>query len=241
VTPEQKVVQKFTARIAATVGFHRELLMAVHLKKHQASLESIIVEQFVLSTAVQWEVLVSDLLLTYLVKGPKPYLTSLKKRVSQSIKERYGADIARTASLTLPTSLTVARAKAFVDPKGFNISATDSAGLAKRANELLEAQYAKRFTLAADDSQLVDFVIAMRNYLGHRSKSSRASLRQAISVLSGPNSDLNGQFVDSGTFLKHRVGADPRSIICGHTVRAGSQDTGVACRVVRRAFLNRTA
>lgn len=211
--PEQKVVGKFTARIATTVGYHRELLMSVHLKKHQASLESIIVEQFVLSTAVQWEVLLSDLLLTYLVKGPKPYLESLRKRVSQSIKDRYGPDIARTASFSLPAALTVKRAKAFVDPKGFNVSAADSAELTKRANELLEAQYAKRFTLAADDSQLIDFVVAMRNYLGHRSKSSRDVLRQSIAVLSGPNSDLNGKFVDSGTFLKHRVGGDPRSII----------------------------
>jgi hypothetical protein len=213
VTPEQEVVHRFSARIQATIGYHRELLLAVHLKKHQASLETIIVEQFVLSTAVQWEVLVNELLLTYLIKGPKPYLDNLKRRVSQSIKERYGPDVSRTASLTLPKSLTMARAQAFVDPKGFNVGATDSAALSKRANDLLEAQYAKRFTLASEDSQLIDFVISIRNYLSHRSSSSRQALRQTISVLAGSNVDLNTAFSDSGTYLKYRVGIDPRSIL----------------------------
>jgi hypothetical protein len=219
-TPEQKVVRRFLKRIHDTVGYHQELLAAVYLKKHQASLETIIVEQFALSTAVHWEVFVNDLLLTYLVKGPKTYLTNLKKRVAQSTRDKYGPDVAKALALKLPALLTMEKAEALVDPNGYNVGPTDSAAIAKRANELLEAQYAKRFTLAAEEAGVVDVAIALRNYIGHRSTASLRELRQAVSRLTGVNADLSGSFSNSGTYLKSRVNGEPRSIILANRLCA---------------------
>lgn len=210
----QDVVRKFTKRLKTAVDHHKELMLAVHLKKHQAALETMLAEQFVLNAAVLWEVFLSNLLLAYLSRSPKSYLKSLKQRILQSLKERYGPDAARLAGIKLPRSLSLAKASALVDPKSFNITVTSAEILTKRANELLAAQYAKRFTLPTEDAQLLDFVIALRNYLGHRSSASLQRLKETVAPLSGTNSQLQANISNVGAYLKARTtGGEPRSVI----------------------------
>lgn len=210
----QEVVRKFTKRLQTAVDYHKELMLAVYLKKHQAALETMLAEQFVLNAAVLWEVFVSDLLVAYLVTSPQPYLTSLKQRVLQSVRERFGSDAARFAVVKTPKSLSVGKAAALADPKNFNITVKSAEMLTKRANEMLAAQHAKRFSLPPDDAQFVDFVIAIRNYLGHRSPSSLHRFQETIAALSGKNAALHATTSNVGAYLKTRTGSgDPRSVV----------------------------
>jgi hypothetical protein len=210
----QEVIRKFRKRLTVSVGYYQEMLLAVHLKTHQASLETMLAEQFTFNCAVLWEVFLSDLLLAYVVMNPASYLKGLKANVSRSLKDRYGGEVEKCAELTFPSKITRVQAKALVDPKQFNISIQSSAVLTKKANELLAATHAKKFTLTKDDAQLVDFVIAVRNYLGHRSKAARAAIKSTQAQLGGANIGLRGDTRDMGTYLKRRnADGDTRAIV----------------------------
>jgi hypothetical protein len=213
VTPERAVVHRFVRRLETSIDYHRELLLAVHMKRRQASLESMLVEQFVFYVGVLWELFINDLLLRYLTLSPDTYFQTLEQRIEQSLKDRYGPEAARCTEFSRPTSVSLHRAASFVDPKGFNLSARSADILTKRANELLAAPYAKKFTLEPDDAQFVDFLLAVRNYLGHRSKGARAALKAALTSLTGPNASFNAPFRDVPSYLKTRVGPEPRSVL----------------------------
>lgn len=208
------VIRKFTERLTAAIDYHRELLLAVHLKTHQASLETMLAEQFTFNSAVLWEGFLSDILLTYVVMSPKTYLALLEQRVTQSLKERFGSEVVRYHDISFPSKINRGQAKSLIDPKQFNITVRSATGLAQKANDLLAAKYAKKFTLIPEDAHLVDFSIAIRNYLGHRSSAARETLKAAVQPLAGANADLQTDVRDVGSYLKHRNAAgDTRAII----------------------------
>lgn len=197
-------IRKFTDRIKVASDYHRELLSAVDLRRRQASLETLLSEQFVFNVVVYWEVFINDLLLSYLVMSPAQYQKTLRERIQASIKDRYGSAAGRTVSFRTSGRLSLAQAAALVDPKDFNISVSSADSLTRRANEILAAKYARSFTLDPDDRQFVDFLIAIRNYLAHRSRSSRAALKGSVALLAGVNSDLRSSISNVGTYLKMR-------------------------------------
>jgi len=211
-----KVSSKFVKRLQTSIDYHRELLLAVHLKKHQAGLETMLTEQFVFYIVVVWEVFLHDLLLSYLVMSPELFSKNLKERINQSVRESYGFGASQMVRFNGPKELSIPKAASLADPKGFNITVASSDHLTKRANELLTAKYARLFTLNTEDAQFVDFIISMRNYLAHRSRSARTQLKKTTQQLSGKNSGLRGSVSNIGIYLKTRNSNDnTRSIIIG--------------------------
>ncbi len=209
-------VRRFTERLDVAIGYHDELLLAVHGKRRQAGLETTLAEQFVFNAAVLWEVFLNELLLSYLVMSPEHFTSGLKTRLSASIKDRFGMEAARRTRIDLPNRITSRQASALADPKNYNITVGSAAQLATRANDLLVAAHARPFTLSAENAQLFDLVLAIRNYLGHRSDASRAELKRAVAGLNGVNAGLNAPAANVGTYLKTRNAAgEPRSITIG--------------------------
>ena len=110
--------------------------------------------------------------------------------------------------------MTKARATALVDPKGWNISLSSAGALSSRANELLIAQHAKKFSLNADDSDFINFTTLIRNYLSHRSDSSRQELKDAIDDAKGTNAFLKDGFTNISVYLKSKdSNGDTRAIL----------------------------
>lgn len=201
-TLAKKVVGEFSKRLQSSVGYHQELLLTVHLKKHQASLETMLAEQFALNVVVLWEVFLNELLISYLIMSPSRFSKNLEERVYQSMKKRYGSSLSQMIKFTFPSELTFSKASLLVDPEELNISVKSADQLAQKANELLSARYAKLFTLEPEDAQFIDFVIATRNFLAHRSGGARTKLKSAIVPLTGINSTLQGSISHIGTYLK---------------------------------------
>jgi hypothetical protein len=114
----------------------------------------------------------------------------------------------------IPRSLSLSKGRSLVDPKQFNITVQSADQLSRRANELLAAPNARLFTLNPDEAQFVDFIIALRNYLAHRSKSAHASLKASIAGLTGANAMLQAITSNFGTYLKRRdTNGDTNSIL----------------------------
>ena len=209
----KSVIYKFTKRLKTAVEYHRELLLAVHPKKHQASLETMLAEQFVFNIAVLWEVFLNELLLSYIVVSPARFSKSLKDRIIQSSKVRFGSEASQMIKFDFPKKLTISKAASLADPNDFNITAESADKLRERANDFLVARYARLFTLDTEDAQLVDFVVVIRNYLAHRSGGAHTRLKKAVALLSGSNANLHGSVSNVGTYLKTRdANGDPRSV-----------------------------
>jgi hypothetical protein len=199
------VIRKFRKRINATVINHRELLLAVHEKRRQASLESMLAEQFALNVAVLWEVFLSDLLMAYVSEDPRTYMGDLQGRIKQSVRERFGQEASKCMKLDFPATVAPDRIAAWLDPKDFNVTVKSADALAQRANSMLSALHAKKFTLEPEDSEIVDFTVALRHYLAHRSIASRHQLLQVAKSLSGPNQELCDTIHKVGPYLKFRT------------------------------------
>jgi hypothetical protein len=211
-TPSSEVVRKFRERIAVTIGYHRELLLAVHEKRRQRALESMLAEQFALNTAILWEEFFSDLLKAYVAEDPTHYLRGLRTRVEASTTDKFGATVARHISMDFPSTINPSQAAAWIDPKEFNVTVRSASALASKANALLAAQYARRFSMEHEQNQFIDFSIALRNFLAHRSKSARDILRTSAGALSGANAEFSASLKDIGPYLKFRhVDGDTRA------------------------------
>jgi hypothetical protein len=169
-------------------------------------------EQFALNTTVLWEVFLSDLLMAYVVEEPASYMRNLELRLAQSVRDKFGVEALRCVSIDLPHDIAMSKVAAWLDPKEFNLTFKSAGALQSRANDLLAAQFAKKFSLELDRSQLVNFIVALRNYLAHRSLASRAELKENAAVLSGVNTDLNDRIKTIGSYLKSRLsGGDSRA------------------------------
>ncbi len=203
--PAEKVNKDFKSRLVMATEHHKELLLAIYGKKRQAALETMLAEQFTLNILVLWEVYLSDLLISYLTLSPKRYRDSWKEKVKQSIGDRFGPMAPGMVKFSVPKTFTVPKARALVDPKQFNVTFQTADVLSSRANELLAAEYARLFTLEPEDSAFVNFVIAIRNFLAHRSPSARKLLRDRTAVMAGANAAYSGDIANVGGYLKHKV------------------------------------
>jgi len=90
-----------------------------------------------------------------------------------------------------------------LDPKDWNITVGSAQELSTKANEFLAAEFARSFSVDKSDGEFVNFAVALRNYLGHRSDGSRTALKSAVGSLSeSANSIFQSAIGDVGTYLK---------------------------------------
>jgi hypothetical protein len=177
-------VQSFIKQVESLLSHYNELKLAIHNKKNEASLQNELVVQLSLSISVQWESFIHDLIVAYVLSDSTRALESLEERVRQSIQGKFGAVTVKCFKFCKPTGLNREKIQELYDPKGWNITAQNASDLAKRANELLVGRYAKRFALDAGNAEFYDYVVALRNYLSHRSAGARATLKKTIDGLS---------------------------------------------------------
>lgn len=204
---------RFQKRVKDAIRDTDELLLAVHAKHRQASLETLISEQGVMLTAVLWESFISDLLTLYVLSNPKPCFETYEDRLKQSLGEKF-AGISKWVSVDFPESVTLAQVEKLLDPKGWNVTAGSAQKLADVANRYLSAANARKFSLQGDDRDFIDYLVCLRNYLTHRSSGSRTLLLDAVNALKagGKNDALRAQVRNVGTYLKHQVAPNTRRI-----------------------------
>ena len=214
-----KTVDLFQGRVSGVLDYYEELLVAVRGKVRESALKSMLAEQTVMSMAVLWEGFTNDILLVHAAADSDTYFNGLKVRIRQSLLGGKFAGAVTSIKFSFPIDPTKERMSKIIDPSGWNITASDSDALAKRANELLAANRAKRFSLDIEDRAFIDYLVRLRNYLSHRSQKSRAELLTSISAMQGqqPNADLVGAITNKvGAYLKlPGSGGQTRAAIIG--------------------------
>lgn len=213
------VVARFQRRTRDLLRDFDELILAVHDKRRQASLEIMLAEQTVMSLAVYWEAFLNDIIIRYVVLRPESCLEDARKRYRQSLGDKF-AGMERWVSISFPKVISQNTAEKLIDPRGLNVVATSAQALSEVANRYLSAVDARKFSLAAEDREFVDYFVALRNYLGHRSTASRASFLAAVRPIGahGTNAALAFRGGQVGVYLKERVGGVTRVNMIGRHV-----------------------
>jgi len=152
-----------------------------------------------------WEAFVHDLIIAYIEERSETCVKFHKNQLHQSIVSKNKA-VAKWVTITVPAALKRAQIEFMVDPNGFNITAESADKLALKASQLLEGTDAKKFSLSGADRAFVDLLIAIRNFLSHRSSGSSATLKQRLAELhkADATSPLNGKVTTVGAYLKAR-------------------------------------
>ena len=207
-TSPREIVRGFQSSISEMESDHDTVVAVLPTGRNRVRLEGILAEQFALQLGVRWEGFIHDLFVAYLLRGKIAFINAKKTSITLSINDRYGRAWAKLVTIRTPTRWTSRLASILLDPDLRNISISSADKLRERANELLGSQ-AIRFSLDPDDRKMVDFVIAMRNFLGHRSKASLSELRRQVSGFtpSGPNAEFVGRLAKAGLYLKTSVRA----------------------------------
>lgn len=179
-----------------------------HNKVNQAALETMLVEQFVMLSAVQWESFLNDLIVAYVMMRPQAALNNLESRIEKSVESKFGEHAANCTTFKVQRPFSRQKIVGLLDPKNWNITVTSAQELTMKANDLLVAEFAKKFSLNKNDAEFIDFAVAVRNFLSHRSEASRMELKNSVTALTEPaNAMFNGQIRDVGTYLKTKDGA----------------------------------
>jgi hypothetical protein len=200
---DREVISEFRSRLSKAKARHLELISAVCNKPSKAALETFLVEQFVVSLAVEWEAFIHDLLVTYALMSPLTTMRGLSGRIISSIKDKFGEAAVKAVRLSFPKNITRQGITRLMDSKGWNLSAENASALSGLANKWLVARYAKKFSLNADDSQFLSYLIAIRNYLSHRSQGSLSILRDMVRQMTAPqNAAFVGRFKSVGAHLR---------------------------------------
>jgi hypothetical protein len=199
------VVALFDKRVANALALYDELLLAVDQKKKQQSLETLLAEQCVLGLAVLWEAFVHDLIVAYIVERSDACIRFHKDKVTQSIKAKNELFL-KWVRINAPAALSRAQVEMMVDPAGWNITADSAETLAQKANQLLSAPDAIKFSLPDADRKFLDLTIGIRNFLSHRSAGALTIMKKRLGEhhTVEPISPLNGAVTTVGAYLKFR-------------------------------------
>jgi hypothetical protein len=203
----KKIVAGFEKWIEGALRDHDALVMAVFEKTRQASLESLLAEQLIMWVAVRWEAMVHELIVTLVVGSPRLFWEDLESRMKQSMEAKFGDSAKRLWKCGRPADLTKERAASLLDHEGRNITVKSASALPTMVERILPPRHAKKFVLDESDGQVVDLLIKLRNYLAHRSESSREELAEVVDKVSrgGANGVLAGPIGQVATYLKSKV------------------------------------
>jgi hypothetical protein len=106
-------------------------------------------------------------------------------------------------TMNAPGTLSRSEVEMLLDPKGENITASDPSKLADKANKLIAAGFAPRFSLDADDAQFLTLLVSLRNFLAHRSDASRRKLRIVAAAQAGNNIALRATIANFPMYIKY--------------------------------------
>lgn len=176
----------------------------------------LVAESSFLSAAVLWEGFVSDIFVAYVNRDFSAYSRHAQAQLKQHAESKWGADVVRSVDLDLKSHIKADRVRQLLDNRGFNVTFKSSDDMVARASDWLAARYANRFgALAASDKASIDASSAIRNYLAHRSKSSKARMDTALVDQHLPQHLKRGahKIHDVGSFLiATPVGAATRRV-----------------------------
>lgn len=159
-------------------------------------------ESALLRAAILWEGFVSDIVVAYVNRDSSGYAEFVRQRLLAEAQGRYGADLVSAVTVAFPSHLKVARVRKLLDDKGYNVTFKSSDDLIGQTQKWLATADSQKFSaLTAAQRASLDACQALRNFLAHRSPSSKKRMANALA-----KGDLP-QGLGRGANSVHDVGA----------------------------------
>jgi hypothetical protein len=167
--------------------------------------KKLVAEQALLAAAVLWEGFLSDLVVAFVNRKPTKFVAHIEAQVSITSKDPLAKRALHIlAPKAVKAHLNVEEVRGILDDKERNLTFDEVAKMKETAGKLLEPTDAAGFlALEAADEAAVAASNALRNFLAHRSASSRTTLQDALASASlqadlrrGPN-----KVYDVGAYL----------------------------------------
>ncbi len=138
-------------------------------------------ELVVMSAAVLWEGVVSDLFAGYINRDSSRFRAHLEGRVRDSVKNKFGADASAYLILSFPKHLKKQQVYGLLDPRDYNLTFDSPADLIMRAGEILPAAAANKFKGLTDaDKASISAWKEIRDFAAHRSEAAMTRLNDAL-------------------------------------------------------------
>lgn len=214
----QDVKNEFSAFVAERLSYFDRVEAALKGTPHEKRDISVLAETTLHSAYVAFECFISDLILAYINRDFSQYQRDLAARISQSIQVKFGAWANLRTPFNAVKHIKVDELEKMLDPDNYNLTFKNVATLKQRCNEWIAAPHKNGIiNLNIPDSQLIDTVHAIRNFIAHQSPNAKAIMNQSLaSIVTGANCpNLNlGRGVhdihDAGAFLKSVVAGNRR-------------------------------
>lgn len=202
----------FRTQLANLTTFHNIGLAGFASESDQSTLT----EHSLLAAAVAWEGFISEMFVAYINRDPTQFKQSLSDAVESHLTNASIAKraYARFGALSIPKHLSKADVLALADSIGNNITFPNFDELQDKAEKWLVTAHAeKKFTrLSAQQKAIVNSVIALRNYIAHRSIRSLHAMNDALE-----KGALHQTGIRRGANRFHNVGAWLKSTPIGRT------------------------
>lgn len=212
-----KVKESFKEQLDELSEFLNRMVVQIQGSHNEKADLSQLSQSVFLSQFVAYEVMVSDLFLSYICKDPSQLQNEYEKRIGKSIHKGYGSAWRGNIQFNKRTTIPYAEVQALVDAEGRNLSFKNVSGMKQEAQLLLAPKFCNKIkSIPDEDCRLLDTAKAIRNYIAHRSPSSRDYMNQLLleidqqDINSGLGRGSGKEVKVAGTFLKAKVEGKPR-------------------------------
>ena len=172
-----------------------------------AKSRNLISEYSFLSAAILLEGYVSDLFIAYINCDGTQFTAHLTSKMTIETKDEHAKRALAIAAIKLNKHVTATEIEQIIDDKGYNVTFPETGKMMGAANLWLASVYAIRFTsLSAPQKASLEAIRGMRNFLAHRSKSSKDKM-QAVLAETNLGIDLRRgahEIRDVGSFLESK-------------------------------------
>ena len=198
------ILADFESQLEEQSDFYDETWSALPDPTHRR----ISAENYALTIGVMFEGFVNDLIFSYANRDCSRVMEHLQASLTEHLRtnSKAKATFEHFAEMKERKHLSMDELRKILDPEGRNTSFSDYAAIEKRAKQWLANGHRRRFqSLSAELKVIVDVVIAVRNNLAHRSKSSLDRLNCVLQsdVLEGTGLQRNVNRVrQTGIYLK---------------------------------------
>lgn len=146
-----------------------------------AKSRNLISEYSFLSAAILLEGYVSDLFIAYINCDGTQFTQHLTSKMTIETKDEHAKRALNIAGINLSKHITASEIERIIDDKGYNVTFPETGKMIGAANVWLAPVHANYFTsLSASQKALLEAIRGIRNFLAHRSKSSKDRMQVCL-------------------------------------------------------------
>jgi len=203
----------FHDEIVELIDHFRRVASALSGSPNELGDLSRLAETTFLSAFVSFERFLSDLFFAYINRDFLAYQGDLSERIQTSVGNKFGAWAKARVAFNSKKHVNVPELEGILDPDGFNLTFSNAQDIRAKATRWLAAPHRARVhSLSNHDDRLIDTARAIRNFVAHRSKSSKDIMNQKLASV---QSAAHNQNLGRGEQHVHNVGAFLKAVFGG--------------------------